>query len=117
MPKNTPDTAARNATDYVAVIDIGSNAVRLVVYDGLNRAPFKIHNERTQCHLGKHLATTGRLNPEGVTLALDSIGRYAGLIKAMKIREVRAVATAAMRDAADGRDFIRRVKDDFGLEI
>ncbi len=103
--------------DYVAVIDIGSNAVRLVVYDGLNRAPFKIHNERTQCHLGKHLATTGKLNPDGVAAALDSIGRYAGLINAMKIRQVRAVATAAMRDAADGADFIRRVKDDYGLKI
>ena len=103
--------------DYVAVIDIGSNAVRFVVYDGLNRAPFKIHNERTQCHLGKHLATTGRLNPEGVTAAFDSIGRYAGLIKAMKIKQVRAVATAAMRDAEDGAGFIKKVKDDFGLQI
>src|SRR5688572_26254491 len=103
--------------DYVAVIDIGSNAVRLVVYDGLNRAPFKIHNERTQCHLGKHLATTGKLNPEGIAAALDSIGRYAGLIRAMKIKQVRAVATAAMRDAEDGAAFIKKVKDDFGLEI
>lgn len=103
--------------DYVAVLDIGSNAVRFVVYDGLNRAPFKIHNERTQCHLGKHLATTGLLNPEGVTSALESIGRYSALIKAMKIKQVRAVATAAMRDAKDGKDFIKKVKSDFGLEI
>jgi exopolyphosphatase/guanosine-5'-triphosphate,3'-diphosphate pyrophosphatase len=106
-----------DSKDYVAVLDIGSNAVRFVVYDGLNRAPFKIHNERTQCHLGKHLATTGKLNPEGVTSALESIGRYAGLIKAMKIRQVRAVATAAMRDAKDGKDFIKKVKKDYGLEI
>jgi exopolyphosphatase/guanosine-5'-triphosphate,3'-diphosphate pyrophosphatase len=110
MPEGT-------SKDYVAVIDIGSNAVRLVVYDGLNRAPFKIHNERTQCHLGKHLATTGRLNPDGVAAAFESIGRYAGLIKAMKIKQVRAVATAAMRDAEDGAAFIKKVKDEFGLEI
>jgi exopolyphosphatase / guanosine-5'-triphosphate,3'-diphosphate pyrophosphatase len=110
MPEGT-------SRDYVAVIDIGSNAVRFVVYDGLNRAPFKIHNERTQCHLGKHLATTGRLNPDGVASAFDSIGRYAGLIRAMKIREVRAVATAAMRDAEDGPAFIKKVKDEFGLSI
>jgi exopolyphosphatase/guanosine-5'-triphosphate,3'-diphosphate pyrophosphatase len=115
--RHAPERAQASADGYVAVIDIGSNAVRLVVYDGLNRAPFKIHNERTQCHLGRHLAATGRLNPEGVTLALDSIGRYAGLIKAMNIREVRAVATAAMRDAADGRDFIAKIKNDFGLDI
>lgn len=106
-----------SSRDYVAVLDIGSNAVRFVVYDGLSRAPFKIHNERTQCHLGKHLATTGRLNPDGVALALDSIGRYAALISAMKIKQVRAVATAAMRDAEDGADFIKKVKADYGLEI
>lgn len=110
MPEGT-------SKDYVAVIDIGSNAVRFVVYDGLNRAPFKIHNERTQCHLGKHLAKTGRLNPDGVAAAFDSIGRYAGLIRAMKIREVRAVATAAMRDAEDGPAFIKKVKEEFGLSI
>ncbi|MDE1153461.1 MAG: Ppx/GppA family phosphatase [Micavibrio sp.] len=102
---------------YVAIIDIGSNAVRLVVYDGLNRAPFKIHNERTQCHLGKDLGKTGRLNPDGIELALDAISRFSGLIKAMKIVEVRAVATAAMRDAADGPDFIKKVRDEFGLKI
>lgn len=120
MPAETParrDALKDNARDYVAIIDIGSNAVRLVVYDGLNRAPFKIHNERTQCHLGKELGRTGRLNPEGIGLALAAIGRFSGLIKAMKIREVRAVATAAMRDAADGADFIKKVQADFGLKI
>ncbi|HYD17546.1 MAG TPA: Ppx/GppA family phosphatase [Patescibacteria group bacterium] len=106
-----------SSKDYVAVLDIGSNAVRFVVYDGLNRAPFKIHNERTQCHLGKHLATTGMLNPDGVNAAFEAIGRYAGLIKAMKIKQVKAVATAAMRDAKDGGDFIKKVKSEFGLKI
>lgn len=109
-----PEASTR---DYVAVIDIGSNAVRFVVYDGMNRSPFKIHNERRQCHLGKTLSTTGRLNPAGVEAALESLGRFAALIRAMKIREVRAVATAAMRDAADGPDFIRKVKKDFDLTI
>ncbi len=103
--------------EYVAIIDIGSNAVRLVVYDGLNRAPFKIHNERTQCHLGKELGKTGRLNPEGIESALAAIGRFSGLISAMKIGQVRAVATAAMRDAADGPDFIAKVQKQFGLKI
>lgn len=103
--------------NYVAVIDIGSNAVRFAVYDGLSRAPFRIHNERRQCHLGKTLAATGRLNPEGVQAARESLGRFAALIRAMGIRHVRAVATAAMRDAADGPEFIRKIKDDFGLHI
>lgn len=103
--------------NYVAIIDIGSNAVRLVVYDGLNRAPVKIHSERTVCNLGADLATTGRLNPDSVERALNSIRRFSGLLAAMKIRTVRAVATAAMRDARDGKDFIARVQQECGLAI
>lgn len=106
-----------NTKDYIAILDIGSNAVRLVVYDGLNRAPHKIYNERNICNLGKSLSATGKLDPEGVKKAMDSIGRFAGLISAMKIKTVHAVATAAMRDAADGKDFVEAVKKKFGLKI
>lgn len=102
---------------YVAVLDIGSNAVRLVVYDGFNRAPVKIHNERNLCSLGADLATTGKLSPDGVEKAMDSISRFSALLEAMKIRDVRAVATAALRDAADGPAFIARVEKEFGLKI
>lgn len=101
----------------VAIIDLGSNAVRFVIYDALDRAPVKIHNERVQCHLGKNMAKTGYLNPDGVALAFEALGRFAGLIAAMNIRHVHAVATAAMRDAIDGQDFIKSVKAAFGLSI
>lgn len=103
--------------NYVAVLDIGSNAVRLVVYDGLNRAPVKIHNERNVCSLGADLGVTGKLSPDGVKKALSSIGRFSGLIAAMKIKHVHAVATAALRDAKDGPDFIAKVENEFGLKI
>lgn len=103
--------------NYVAIIDIGSNAVRLVVYDGLNRAPVKIHSERIICNLGVDLSATGRLNPDSVKKALNSLRRFSGLLAAMKIRQVRAVATAALRDAKDGRDFIDKVQKEFGLKI
>lgn len=103
--------------DYVAIFDIGSNAVRLVVYDGLHRAPVKIHNERNVCNLGADLATTGRLNPEGIEKAIGSLRRFAGLVESMKIKHVRAVATAAVRDAKDGADFIARVKKELGVDI
>ena len=59
--------------DYVAILDIGSNAVRLVIYDGVNRAPVRIHNERIICNLGAGLTETGRLNPEGKDKALASL--------------------------------------------
>lgn len=108
---------AVSTRDYVAVLDIGSNAVRLVVYDGMNRVPVKIHNERDLCGLGADLGKTGRLNPDGVEKAMQTIGRFAALIAAMKITTVKSVATAALREAADGPAFIAAVQKKFGLEI
>jgi len=101
----------------VAVIDIGSNAVRLVVFHDSVRVPVQLHTERTICGLGKTLGKTGRLNPEGVTMALDSLARFSSLIKSMKIKDVRAVATAALRDAEDGPEFVEKVEREFGLKI
>lgn len=106
-----------SAKDHIAIIDIGSNAVRLVIYDRLDRAPVRLHNERNLCSLGKDLGVTGKLSPAGVEKALGSIGRFAGLIAAMGIKSVHAVGTAALRDAADGADFIARIKKDFGFNI
>jgi len=108
---------AASTRDYVAVLDIGSNAVRLVVYDGMNRVPVKIHNERDLCGLGADLGKTGRLNPDGVEKAMQTIGRFAALITAMKITTVKSVATAALREAADGPAFIAAVQKKFGLDI
>lgn len=107
----------RAARDYVAILDIGSNAVRLVIYDGFNRAPVRIHMERRICNLGGDLAVTGRLRPDGVDKALNALRRFSGLLEAMRVKHVHAVATAALRDAADGADFIARVQKEFGLAI
>lgn len=105
------------AKEHIAVIDIGSNAVRLVIYDRLDRAPVRLHNERNICNLGSDLGLTGKLNPAGVKKALDSIGRFKGLTDAMGIKHVHAVATAALRDASDGGDFIAHVKKEYGFTI
>ena len=103
--------------DYIAVIDIGSNAVRLVIYDGLNRAPFKIHSERVLCSLGADLAVTGKLHSAGAKEAFQAILRFSDLLKALKVKEIRAVATAAVRDAQDGPAFIAKIKKKTGLDI
>jgi exopolyphosphatase/guanosine-5'-triphosphate,3'-diphosphate pyrophosphatase len=107
----------QHTKDYIAILDIGSNAVRLVIYDGLNRAPVRVYNERDICGLGADLSTTGRLNPDAVRKARASIARFAGLIDAMGIRKTFAVATAALRDAKDGASFIAAVKKQTGLVI
>lgn len=106
-----------SAKNYVAVIDIGSNAVRLVIYDGLNRAPFRVHNERAICNLGAGVALNGKLDPDGRARALKAIGRFANLLVAMNITDIRAVATAAIRDASDGADFIAEAKRAYGFNI
>ncbi len=101
----------------VAVIDIGSNSVRLVVYSGMIRTPIPLHNEKTICALGKGLERTGRLNPEGVELALDTIERFVALSKALGVERVDAVGTAAVRDATDGEDFAKTVRKRCGIEV
>ncbi len=103
--------------ERMAVIDLGSNAVRLAVYDGCNRAPVMVYAERDFAGLGRGLAETGKLNPDGARRAQDALARYAALIRAMKIRHVEAVATAAVRDARDGAAFLRKIKTKCGLAI
>src|SRR5215472_2108683 len=86
----------------VGVIDIGSNSVRLVVYDALSRAPLPLLNEKVLCGLGRELGETGKLNPAGVDSALAHLQRFVALARAIGVRRLDALATAAVRDAEDG---------------
>ncbi len=107
MTKLFANVAARPETKGpVAVVDIGSNSVRLVVYDGLSRAPTPIFNEKSLCAIGHGVATTGELSPAGVERALASLRRFKTLITIMGVEDVYAIATAAARDAANGPTFI-----------
>ena len=74
---------ARRSRKPVAVIDIGSNSVRLVVYDGQTRTPIPLHNEKAICALGKGLEKTGKLNPDGVKMAYDTVGRFVKIARAL----------------------------------
>ncbi|HMT15414.1 MAG TPA: exopolyphosphatase, partial [Aestuariivirga sp.] len=90
----------------VAVVDIGSNSVRLVVYDGLRRSPSPIFNEKILCGLGKGVAITGKLNEASVTRALAALRRFRTLIRQMGGKQTFALATAAAREASNGEAFI-----------
>ncbi len=105
------------AAGRVGVIDIGSNSIRLVVYDGLTRAPIPLFNEKVFAALGKTVGETGRLNPEGVIQAFETLTRFSHLLEAMDVASCHVVATAAVRDAADGRDFLDRVKARSALAV
>ena len=90
----------------VAIIDIGSNSVRLVAYEGLTRAVTPIYNEKVLCGLGRHVATTGRLDDEAVDRALRALARFRVLCETMNVSDIFVLATAAARDASNGPAFL-----------
>jgi exopolyphosphatase / guanosine-5'-triphosphate,3'-diphosphate pyrophosphatase len=91
----------------LAVIDIGSNSVRLVVYEGLTRSPTALFNEKALCGLGREVQSTGLLAADAVEQALASLKRYRALCTTMGVNRILAIATAACRDAKNGRAFIK----------
>lgn len=101
----------------VAVIDIGSNSVRLVVYENGGRAPLPIFNEKVLCGLGRGLDRTGRMPADGVRMALESLRRFARLCPQMGVLEVQAVATAAVREASNGQKFLETVRSECDLDV
>lgn len=107
----------RIRTRRVGVIDIGSNSIRLVVYDRLARSPVPVFNEKVLCGLGRDLARTGRLNPEGVRLAIANLSRFVQLLEGMRVDRVDVLATAAVRDAEDGEAFVAEVHRRNGLRM
>jgi exopolyphosphatase/guanosine-5'-triphosphate,3'-diphosphate pyrophosphatase len=90
----------------VAVIDIGSNSVRLVVYEGLTRGPTPIFNEKTLCGLGREVQSTGLLAADAVGKALQALRRFRALCRTLEVERLWVLATAACRDASNGRAFI-----------
>jgi exopolyphosphatase/guanosine-5'-triphosphate,3'-diphosphate pyrophosphatase len=117
-PGDAPDDAPGDtAAARVGVVDIGSNTVRLVVYDVPTRLPIPVFNEKSQCRLGAGLGQTGRLSADGVVEALRTLRRFAHLARAMDVGRLELVATAAVRDASDGIDFIEAVERETGLHV
>jgi exopolyphosphatase/guanosine-5'-triphosphate,3'-diphosphate pyrophosphatase len=94
----------------VAVVDIGSNSVRLIVYENSGRAPVPVFNEKILCGLGRSLASTGRLAPEAVERALRALRRFRALVDQLGVVHVEAIATAAAREAANGPEFITQAE-------
>jgi exopolyphosphatase / guanosine-5'-triphosphate,3'-diphosphate pyrophosphatase len=101
----------------VAVVDIGSNSVRLVVYDGLRRSPTPVFNEKILCGLGKGIAITGKLDAAGVVRAIAGLKRFKALTRQIGCHEVYAVATAAAREAENGEVFIEEAEKALGSGI
>jgi len=103
--------------DYVAVIDIGSNSVRLVVFSGQKRVADTIFNEKLMVGLGTSIGSTGKMSASSMTLAIATLKRFKALCTHMNVQEIRVVATAAVRDALNGPAFVKRVQKECGIDI
>jgi len=101
----------------VAIVDIGSNSVRLVAYESHSRAPTPTFNEKALCGLGRGVATTGLLPEDAVAKALAALQRFRVLCDTMRIGDVRCLATAAVRDAANGPQFLALAERAVGSKI
>jgi exopolyphosphatase/guanosine-5'-triphosphate,3'-diphosphate pyrophosphatase len=104
-------------TKSVGVIDIGSNSVRLVVYQALERSLVTTFNEKALCGLGREVQTTGLLAADAVDKALTALRRFRALCRVQKVGRVHAIATAACRDASNGPEFIAKAEKICGCTI
>jgi exopolyphosphatase / guanosine-5'-triphosphate,3'-diphosphate pyrophosphatase len=101
----------------IAVVDIGSNSVRLVVYEGLTRSPTELFNEKALCGLGREVQTTRLLAADAVQHALATLRRFRALCDTMGVKKTFAIATAACRDAKNGAAFIKLAERTIGAPI
>ena len=109
----SPEIASR-----LAAIDVGSNSIRLVIAEPLREGNYRVlDEEKAASRIGKGLGTSGRLNPEAVTASLDALRRMKQIAAGYQVRELKVIATCAVREAADGAEFVRRVKQELDLDL
>jgi exopolyphosphatase / guanosine-5'-triphosphate,3'-diphosphate pyrophosphatase len=114
--RRTRETAARDL-EPMGVIDIGSNSVRLVIYEGAQRSPTPIFNEKMLAGLGRSIATSGQLSADAVDKSLTALKRFRAVARVLGVKNIRAVATAACRDASNGPGFIAKAEQISGVKI
>ena len=95
----------------VGIIDIGSNSVRFVAYGGAERVPSVLFNEKVMAALGRSVAKNGKLDQQAMELTLRALARFRQLGKEMGLKRLHTVATAAVRDASNGKAFLKQIAD------
>jgi exopolyphosphatase/guanosine-5'-triphosphate,3'-diphosphate pyrophosphatase len=111
------DLEADAAAYDAAVVDIGSNSVRLVMYRIEGRAIWTVFNEKVLAGLGRDMGKGGKLSAPGVEQAVAALRRFQALLDAASVETVFVVATAAVREAKDGAAFVARVERETGLKV
>ena len=113
---NFKEKVSSGSIERLGVIDIGSNSVRLVVFDGAARSPAYFYNEKVICSLGSNLSSDNVLNVDNKNKALAALKRFVLLSKAMHVTLI-AVATAAVRNSKDGVAFCEEILQETGLNV
>ena len=117
MTEVSPPAAPFGRAGTVAVIDVGSNSIRLVIYKGPRRAPLPILDEKVSCGLGRGMDSRGRMSPQSMDLALRTVNRFVDIARSMGVSGTKAVATAAVRNAANGPDLKEAVERECGISL
>jgi exopolyphosphatase/guanosine-5'-triphosphate,3'-diphosphate pyrophosphatase len=112
-----PDRNTLGSLGRIAVVDVGSNSLRLVVFERLGATLVPLLNEKVMCALGRGITTTGRLSREGVELAYANLQRFVALARALGVDHLAIIATAAVRDASDGRAFAAEAERQCGVPV
>jgi len=112
-----PERAKRDDRPPYAIVDIGSNSVRLMVYDQLGRAPMPRFNEKSLCRLAEGLAETGAIAPDGFRRTVEASRRFRAIADAMGVTRIDAVATEAMRRASNGPKLAAAIAAESGLKV
>ena len=112
-----PDLYTTATAGRIAVIDLGSNSLRLVVFERFAGTFFPLLNEKVMCAIGRGITSTGRLNAEGMALALANLSRFVALARALGVEHLAVLATAAVRDAIDGRSFADEVESECRVPV
>jgi exopolyphosphatase / guanosine-5'-triphosphate,3'-diphosphate pyrophosphatase len=111
------DRAKRVDRRPYAIVDIGSNSIRLMVYDQLGRAPMPRFNEKSLCRLAEGLAETGAITPDHFRRAVEAVRRFRAIADAMGVSQIDAVATEAMRRASNGPKLAAALEAESGLKV
>jgi exopolyphosphatase/guanosine-5'-triphosphate,3'-diphosphate pyrophosphatase len=114
---DTVSLGPKRDLEPMGVVDIGSNSVRLVVYEGAIRTPAPIFNEKVLCGLGREVASRGRLDEESAGRALEALRRFKAITTVLDVKNVRAIATAACREASNGPAFVAEAEKALGTHI
>ncbi len=115
QPRSFP--GLEHAAERIGVIDVGSNSVRMVVFEGDSRSPAQLFNEKVMCRLGARLGQTGALDPAGRERAVVALRRFGAIAGGLQVGALAAVATAAVREASDGAAFCEEIEQRTGIRV